>query len=244
MLKGDKAERYFNMRVLWICNIMLPMVAEKLHMESNVKEGWITGILTRLIKEGKKSDIQLGIAFPANENLSHFHDVYVFHEMPVECYGFYEDMSRLDQYQPGIERRMEEIMNQFKPDIVHVFGTEYPHALAAARVCPNKDKLLVGIQGVISIYAEGYLADLPKEVYERVTFRDRLKKDSILQQQEKYRKRGEMEIKTVHLAGNITGRTDFDKTFSKEEVESKLNIKLDDLQMEDMWVSKERGDIY
>lgn len=195
---------------------MLPMVAEKLHMESNVKEGWITGILTRLIKEGKKSDIQLGIAFPANENLSHFHDVYVFNEMPVECYGFYEDMDRLDHYQTDIERRMEEIMNQFKPDIVHVFGTEYPHALAAARVCPNKDKLLVGIQGVISIYAEGYLADLPKEVYERVTFRDRLKKDSILQQQEKYRKRGEMEIKTVRLAGNITGRTDFDKNFSRE----------------------------
>ncbi len=201
------------MRVLWLCNIMLPMVAEKLHLESNVKEGWITGILTRLIAEGKESGITLGIAFPANENLAHFHDVYVFNNMPVECYGFYEDMGRLEQYQPDLERRMEEIIDQFKPDVVHVFGTEYPHALSMARVYPHPDRLLVGIQGVISWYAEQYLADLPKEVYESRTFRDIVKKDSILQQKEKYTKRGEMEIKTTRIAGNITGRTEFDKAF-------------------------------
>lgn len=201
------------MRVLWLCNIMLPMVAEKLHMESNVKEGWITGILTRLIAEGKESGITLGIAFPANENLAHFHDVYVFNNIPVECFGFYEDMSRLEQYQPDLERRMEEIIDQFKPDLVHVFGTEYPHALSMARVYPHPERLLVGIQGVISWYAEQYLADLPKEVYESRTFRDIVKKDSILQQKEKYTKRGEMEIKTTRIAGNITGRTDFDRSF-------------------------------
>lgn len=201
------------MRVLWLCNIMLPMVAEKLHMESNVKEGWITGILTRLIAEGKESGITLGIAFPANENLAHFHDVYVFNNTPVECFGFYEDMGKLEQYQPDLERRMEEIIDQFKPDVVHVFGTEYPHALSMARVYPHPERLLVGIQGVISWYAKQYLADLPKEVYESRTFRDIVKRDSILQQKEKYTKRGEMEIKTTRISGNITGRTEFDKSF-------------------------------
>ena len=201
------------MRVLWLCNIMLPMVAEKLHMESNVKEGWITGILTRLIAEGKESGITLGIAFPANENLAHFHDVYVFNNTPVECFGFYEDMGKLEQYQPDLERRMEEIIDQFKPDVVHVFGTEYPHALSMARVYPHPERLLVGIQGVISWYAKQYLADLPKEVYKSRTFRDIVKRDSILQQKEKYTKRGEMEIKTTRIAGNITGRTEFDKSF-------------------------------
>ncbi len=192
---------------------MLPMVAEKLHMKSEVKEGWITGILTRLMEEGKQSGITLGIAFPAAENLSHFHDVYVFKDMPIECFGFYEDMGSLECYQPDMEHRMEEIINQFQPDIVHVFGTEYPHALAMARVYPHPERLLVGIQGVISQYGEEYLADLPKEVYESRTFRDILKKDSILQQKEKFLKRGDMEIKTVRIAGNITGRTEFDKAF-------------------------------
>ena len=31
------------MRVLWICNIMLPRIAEKLGQEVNNKEGWIVG---------------------------------------------------------------------------------------------------------------------------------------------------------------------------------------------------------
>ena len=201
------------MRVLWLCNIMIPMVAEKLHMETNVKEGWITGILTRLIAEGRDSDIVLGIAFPANENLSHFHDVYVFNNTPVECFGFYEDMNRVEQYQLNLERRMEEIVNQFKPDVVHVFGTEYPHALSMARVFPYPERLLVGIQGVISWYAKQYLSGIPKEVYEGRTFRDIVRKDSMLEQQEKYAKRGEMEIKTTRIAGNITGRTEYDKAF-------------------------------
>ena len=47
----------------------------------------------------------------------------------------------------------------------------------------------------------------------------------------------------IKLAEKYISKTIY-KTFSKEEVEIKLNIKLDDLQMEDMWVSKERGDIY
>lgn len=208
------------MRVLWICNIMLPMVAEKLHLESNVKEGWITGILTRLLKEGKNSGITLGIAFPANENMARLHDVYVFNETQVDCYGFYEDMGRLEQYQPAIERRMEEIMDQFKPDIVHIFGTEYPHALAAAKVYRYPERLLIGIQGVISHYGDCYLADLPREVYESRTLRDLLRKDSILQQQEKFRKRGEMELRIARIAGNITGRTDFDRTFAAEANET------------------------
>ena len=122
-------------------------------------------------------------------------------------------MGKLEQYQPDVERRMEEIVNQFQPDLVHVFGTEYPHALAMARVYQHPERLLVGIQGVISQYGEEYLADLPKEVYESRTLRDIIKKDSILQQKEKFLKRGDMEIKTVRIAGNITGRTEFDKSF-------------------------------
>lgn len=195
---------------------MLPLIAEKLHMETNVKEGWITGIVTRLIKEGKNSGITLGIAFPADENLAHFHDLYRFKDTPIECFGFQEDLTIPEQYQPEMERRMEEIINQFQPDVVHVFGTEYPHALAMARVFKKPQRLLVGIQGVISLCAKEYLADLPREVYESRTFRDVIRKDSILQQQEKFKKRGEMEIKTVRIAGNITGRTEFDKEFVKQ----------------------------
>ena len=37
------------MRVLWVCNIMLPHIAKLLGQEVNNKEGWITGLLGGVI---------------------------------------------------------------------------------------------------------------------------------------------------------------------------------------------------
>ena len=35
------------MRVLWVCNIMLPVIAQALSQEYSVREGWLSGILGR-----------------------------------------------------------------------------------------------------------------------------------------------------------------------------------------------------
>ena len=37
------------MKVLWVCNIIPPIVAEALHLEISNKEGWITGLLQTLL---------------------------------------------------------------------------------------------------------------------------------------------------------------------------------------------------
>ena len=51
------------MRILWLCNIVLPVIAKKLHMPESNKEGWLTGISEALLKE-KENKITLGICFP------------------------------------------------------------------------------------------------------------------------------------------------------------------------------------
>ncbi len=203
------------MRVLWLCNIMLPLIAEKLHMEGSVKEGWISGILERFIQDGGKSDVELGIAFPTGDALGSFQDIFTWNGIPISCYGFAENLDTPQMYQPDMEKRLQEIVEHFKPDVVHIFGTEYPHALAMAKVVEDKHKLLVGMQGVISLCAEEYFAMLPSSVINRKTFRDRLKKDSVLQQQEKFALRGKHEEQILRLVGNVTGRTAFDKAFCK-----------------------------
>lgn len=201
------------MRVLWLCNIMLPMIAEKLHMESTVKEGWLTGTLTRLIAEGRDGDITLAVAFPTNENMKNFHDVYVFNGTPVECFGYYEDMNAPEKYDRDLERRFDTILDIFKPDMIHIFGTEYPHALAMARAFQKPEKILVGMQGIITLCAQNYMAGLPEEECKKNSFRDWLKKDGLVVQQEKFEKRGEREVKTLRAVLNVTGRTTFDKQF-------------------------------
>lgn len=40
------------MRVLWVCNIMLPVIAQALSQEYSVREGWLSGILGRYLECG------------------------------------------------------------------------------------------------------------------------------------------------------------------------------------------------
>ena len=204
------------MRVLWLCNIMLPAIAEKLHLESSVKEGWLTGLLSQVIAEGEQSGIRLGIVFPVSENLAEYHDVFVWNRVPVSCYGFYENVDTPEVYQPHLEQRFEDILRDFKPDVVHVFGTEYPHTLAMAKIIKEPKKLLIGMQGLISVYGNEYYAGLPPYVVARRTFRDIIRKDSLVQQKNKFIKRGKNELRALRITGNVTGRTEFDKGYCKK----------------------------
>lgn len=51
------------MKVLWVCNIMLPVIAEALHKEASNKEGWLSGLLEQVAAENS-SDLELAVAFP------------------------------------------------------------------------------------------------------------------------------------------------------------------------------------
>ncbi|MEE3497481.1 MAG: glycosyl transferase 4, partial [Butyrivibrio sp.] len=115
------------MKILWVCNIMLPAYAKAHGIEYSVREGWLTGCLNRLLKE-KKPDaagkITLGIAFPMKETASGSKEVID----KVTYYGFNEDLSHPENYDESLEPRFKEIINDFEPDMIHVFGTEFPHA--------------------------------------------------------------------------------------------------------------------
>ena len=200
------------MRVLWVCNIMPPVIGQYLGKECSVKEGWISGILMRLARG--KEEVELGICYPVSETAEEEKkEVIIADNKNIVCYGFVEDMVKPENYGgEALERRLKEIIQDFKPEVLHIFGTEFGHALAAARVFGKPERTLVGLQGVISECAKEYMADLPPEVQKQVSFRDWLKKDSMKQQQEKFYIRGEREKEVLKLCGNVTGRTAFDKS--------------------------------
>ena len=223
------------MRVLWVCNIMLPVIAEALHREASNKEGWLSGLLSQVV-DREDTDMTLAVAFPvpAGEEIPQSFVVRVQGEHPacvaeatsateaasapeggggylVRCYGFHEDTVHPDRYQPELEEELRKITEDYDPDVIHCFGTEYPHTLAVCRVYPHPERILLGIQGICSLCAEAYFADLPERVTRKVTFRDLVKRDSLRSQQEKFVRRGVMEREAIGLAGNITGRTAWDR---------------------------------
>ena len=125
-------------------------------------------------------------------------------------------MEHPERYDSAMEARFLQILEDFQPDLVHIFGTEFPHGYACAKVFHRPERTLVGLQGLCISCADNYMADLPENVQNSRTLRDILKKDSIRQQQEKFYQRAENEKKLLLSVGHVTGRTTFDKTISLE----------------------------
>lgn len=228
------------MRILWICNIMLPVFAIAHGLPYSNREGWLSGCYERILRDIRSislaegmhetaegmhetaegmhgtaegmhetaEGLELGVCFPVNdENLA------VMREQPegTHFYGFIEDLNHPERYTPELEKKFKEILADFQPDVVHIFGTEFPHTLAAVRAYGRPERTLLGIQGLCSVIADRYLDGLPDRICRRATFRDLVRQDSLKQQQEKFRERGKNEILAIEAAGNITGRTAFDR---------------------------------
>ena len=196
------------MRVLWICNIILPAIAQELGLPYSNREGWLTGSFER-ISENADSSITLGVCYPKQDEMTDAKEgVQV---QGVSCYAFNENLNTPERYDKALEERFLWIIKDFAPDIVHIFGTEFPHTLAAVRAFHNPDRTLIGIQGLCCEIAPVYMAKLPRTVQKKVTFRDWLKKDSLRQQKEKFVQRGLHEQEAIRLTGHVTGRTSFDR---------------------------------
>lgn len=224
------------MRILWLCNICPPAIAAALGISYSVREGWITGALNSYL-EGKAGNLELGICFPAEGELDGMpaaafqrvmrmrpwddgketlgadrkKDMAGAAEKTVFVYGFAENLKTPEIYDPAMESRFREILANFQPDLVHIFGTEFPHALAMERVYGRPERTLVGLQGMVGECAKAYMADLPESVQRSVTFRDIVRRDSLRQQQEKFYLRAKREKEVLESCGHVTGRTEFDR---------------------------------
>ena len=175
--------------------------------------------------QGETAPFSLGICFPLSEEELHKadgleiadlsgtveHSVKKLTVKNTLCYAFAEDLNMPEKYDAGMEQAFNTIIKDFQPDIIHVFGTEFPHAFAVVKAFKQPEKILIGIQGLCGEIAKVYMAGLPQKVQKQVTFRDFVKKDSLRQQQQKFIMRGENEALAIQGAGNITGRTEFDR---------------------------------
>lgn len=184
------------MRILWLCNIVLPELAGEFGFRKVHVGGWMTGAWEQM-----KSipDMELGICVPIiDENrmkegiFSNYH-YYSFHfEGKCACL----DLQFHD---------FEHILEDFKPDVVHIWGTEYQHSYSMIKMCQRyglKDKVIVNVQGLVAVYAKHLRIGLPEEVFASREIKD-LYNDFI--------QRGELEEETLREAQYVMGRTCWDQ---------------------------------
>ena len=157
-------------RILWITNMMPGFVARQLGKKATNKEGWIEGAASRLLLD---KTIALAIAFPgAKDEILLKNEEYSF-------YSFQEDWNHPENYDANLETAVSKVIEDYKPDIIHIFGTEFPHTLAVMKNAEYRDKTLIHIQGIMEECRKVYTAGIPEKVVNRATFRDVIKKDSI-----------------------------------------------------------------
>lgn len=222
-------------KVLWVCNIMLPVIARELGMPYSNREGWLSGIYEKALQGEAPFEIILCFPMSGEEILkipvtsilncdaaSQLQEKEAGHHaksvgfrkikgIQTPCYVFEEDLSRPEKYDAGLEKQFEGIFQDAAPDMIHIFGTEFPHCLAAVKAFHHPQKTLIGIQGLCGKIAEMYRAGLPENVFRQVSFRDMLRQDSMRQQQGKFYRRAENERQALLLTDHITGRTEFDR---------------------------------
>ena len=192
------------MRILWITNIILPIISKDLGLPQSNYGGWLTSLADDIVSTNEH---ELIICFPFKSNRT-IHG----HINGIEYINF-DYKKTLEYYDKNLKSKFIDIIKQFKPDIVHIFGTEFPHSFSmieAAKETGLINKTLIHIQGMVSIYAKHFKASIPVKYYIGFSFRDFLRKSNMNMREKRMSSLGNYERLAIKNAIHVSGRTTWD----------------------------------
>lgn len=192
------------MKVLWITNILLPDICNKIGVKVPVVGGWMASSLNSLMGNG----ISFGVASLYNGNILKDYIINDVH------YFLIPSPKNNCKYNVSLEKYWKEVNEKFVPNLVHLHGTEYTHGLAFIKSCPDVE-VIASIQGLVSVIHRYYFAGLTtNDILFNISLRDILKIDSLFQGRKRIRKSGDNETEIIKSISNIIGRTSWDKSHS------------------------------
>jgi glycosyltransferase involved in cell wall biosynthesis len=131
------------------------------------------------------------------------------------CDYFLLPASKGSGYPLQNERYWRQICEAWKPDLVHIHGTEYPHGLSCMRAQPSIP-YLVSLQGITSACARYHFGGINCWTIARhLTFRDVVRRDSVFQSKRRREKNGIFEKECIRRANIVLGRTNWDRIHAK-----------------------------
>ena len=158
--------------------------------------GWLVNTSRELaVQEG----IDLLIAFPKN-------GVNSFVKLEGQKITYYAFRPVRDEDRRLIENNsmLDSILEEAQPDIVHIHGTELAHTLAAVNSCRRqKRKMVISIQGIVSLIATHVRADLPCKVVYGLTVRNLLRRDNVIGLERLFYRRGNNEIEAIRKTDHV-----------------------------------------
>ena len=199
------------MKIVICCNIA---ITEKIFDKTQAmfSGSWISSFLCRL-NEDEKDEL---LIFCPKSDLKKNQNVikkFVNHKI---CY-FSTKNEEGDKDQHLINFFKNEIKS-FQPDIIHIFGTEFPHSytlFCACEKCNIEKRVVLNLQGFVTEIAKHFFDGIPETLIDAKTLRDYMLKTCIRKQKENYERLSIYEIALLNKVTNVIGRTKWDYDISR-----------------------------
>lgn len=191
-------------RILWLCNTPLPEVREELGVKV-CSEAWLQGISDQLRRQ---TGIEFHYAFPQRKRKGIFKK-YINN---LHFWGFND--TSVNHYEMSARRQKQigQIIDEIRPDIIHIFGTEFAHSLECIRSVSDKSKVVVSIQGLVSEIVKVYAKKIP--IWEQALSMG--SSNSLWKAEYDFYRRGINEKDVLRSIQNVIGRTAWDKRCVKK----------------------------
>ena len=191
------------MRALWVVNT--PVYIDDEHTTST-RGGWMEGALKAVANE-----LEICITFPIQEKKIEEEDI---NNISYYYFSYNQFENKKIKYDTKLEENLKHIIEKSTPDIIHIWGTEYLHSLAAvnaARKLGLIDRVVINLQGLVSVYASHYAAGIPSKYMRGNTISERCRGISLKGDIRSLQIKGEYEKQTLLNVKHVIGRTDWDK---------------------------------
>lgn len=173
------------MRVLWVTNIVFPDALDG--SKSSLGGGWMTSLLDLI-----KDEVQLGVVSRYSRSFNK--------EVNGVNYYLLRDWRKEIPY----------VLESFKPDIIHLHGSEYEHSLIVKEMAIGIP-CVCSVQGLVSVYSRYALGGLTyNEILRNITIKDLLRKSGPYSIKKSQKNRGLFEVRLFENLKYAIGRTQWD----------------------------------
>lgn len=184
------------MKSLWIVNKCCGSFHQKKYGKKATGGQWLDAMLEEASAVFDDSIVVVNIEKSSRVNY--------FQDGNVTYYTLQgEPNSKYDYKSKKALNEWKKIFDKENPDIIEIWGTEFPYSLAAMSVAKDLPAVIY-VQGILDSIAKYYFSGLTeKELKRAITLRDVLTKTTIKQTKRDYEKRSAYENEIVKRAGHI-----------------------------------------
>jgi len=191
------------MRVLWSVFIVFPEVAEKVGMKPLYACTWVRAMAEKF---RRRDDVKLAVVTVGNSESVQKHEVdnIVFYFLPGGKKVYKTGGGEMTR------NAWNEILADFKPDVIHAYGTEYAHNKTLINMNQSVP-VVISLQGILKDYEKDYYGGLNVTTgLKYLTLRDIIRGSGIIMDRVRLKKAIETEVNMLKNVKHVEGRTFWD----------------------------------